>query len=109
MDARKRQARDRRGAALALFAALPRRTRPVGMGVTPPQLKFGEPIDLRADVPLFPPFAALCTAAGGALLARASGMRLGFAHALRAGDAALRRARLLGALRAAAHRHDVRL
>jgi|EP00900_Chrysochromulina_parva_P008486 hypothetical protein len=50
----------------------------IGSPPPPPQLTVGKPINLYADVPIFPPFAVALTIMTGLLLAKLTGKRLAF-------------------------------
>ena len=49
-----------------------------GFRSPPPQLSYGKPIDLSADVPIFPPAAMILTVFTGRIMARITGIRLSF-------------------------------
>ena len=44
----------------------------------PPQLTYGKPINIYADVPIFPPFSMMMTIMTGRLIAKLTGKRLAF-------------------------------
>ena len=52
-----------------------------GAKKAPPQLTFGMPIDLSADVPIFPPFALMLTMMTARLMWKLSGKRLSYVPA----------------------------